>query len=73
MMGKKISGNKKMFRRLLRWIVWPKQTSRLHRWCHKQSDVYKEVCNVERKIDAANLDNSFDFRGLVKRSHWERL
>jgi len=30
----------------------------LGRWCHKSSDMYKNKCNPEKKIDFANMDNS---------------
>jgi hypothetical protein len=30
----------------------------LHRWCHKQSDKYRDSCNWETKLDNANIDNS---------------
>ena len=33
-------------------------TTNLHRWCHKQSDKYRDSCNWETKLDNANRDNS---------------
>lgn len=33
-------------------------TTNLHRWCHKQSEKYKNKCNWEIKLDNANTDNS---------------
>jgi len=33
-------------------------TTNLHRWCHKQSEKYRNSCNWETKLDNANRDNS---------------
>ena len=43
--------------RLLRdaWTTTP--STRLHRWCLRTSDVYKNTCVWERKADAATADN----------------
>jgi hypothetical protein len=37
-------------------------TTKLARWCHPSSEMYKGTCDIERKIDAANADNSFGHR-----------
>ena len=29
----------------------------LGRWCHPESDIYKDTCKPLKKIDLANLDN----------------
>ena len=33
-------------------------TTKLHRWCHKQSEKYQYTCKWETKLDNANRDNS---------------
>ena len=32
---------------------------KLHRWCNKTSPIYKNICNLEKKIDNANRDNCY--------------
>tara|TARA_Y100000816_G_scaffold291097_1_gene281437 strand:+ start:401 stop:688 length:288 start_codon:yes stop_codon:yes gene_type:complete len=39
-----------------RWLVDTKPNP-LGRWCHQESDIYKNTCKPLKKIDLANLDN----------------
>ena len=32
---------------------------KLHRWCNTTSPIYKDSCNLEKKIDNANRDNCY--------------
>lgn len=32
---------------------------KLHRWCNNTSPVYKDKCDWEKKMNQANIDNSF--------------
>ncbi len=32
---------------------------KLHRWCNNTSPVYKGKCDWEKKMNQANIDNSF--------------
>ena len=34
-------------------------TTLLHRWCNTTSPIYKNICNWERKLDIAQLDNCY--------------
>ncbi len=31
----------------------------LHRWCNRVSDIYRNTCNLEKKLDNANRDNCY--------------
>ena len=31
----------------------------LHRWCHDSSEDYKDTCDVWKKVEKANRDNSY--------------
>ena len=32
---------------------------KLHRWCNTTSPIYKDKCDWEKKMNQANIDNSF--------------
>ena len=60
---------------LSRWIA-SMCTSRphtaLHRWCVATSDVYKNSCNWEHKVDAAMRDNTVDSKPIPKTTKEKR-
>ncbi len=51
----------KQFTRISDWLNSKtiEYNTNLHRWCHKNSFKYKDSCNISKKIDYANNDNSF--------------
>ena len=38
-------------------MLAPIKPNPLGRWCHPESDIYKDNCKPLKKIDLANLDN----------------
>ena len=45
-----------MFNLIKNFIKRNTKVIQLHRWCHPE---YNKLCDIERKIDLANYDNSF--------------
>ena len=45
-----------MFNLIKNFIKRNTKSIQLHRWCHPE---YNKLCDIERKIDLANYDNSF--------------
>lgn len=43
-----------------KWLIDSPPNS-LGRRTHKSSDMYKKKCNPEKKIDLANMDNSYQY------------
>ena len=55
------TGLPNLFTRITNWLNSKTcdYNTNLHRWCHKNSFKYKDSCNISKKIDYANNDNSF--------------
>ena len=45
-----------VYKYITQFIIRRKKTMHLHRWC---TPAYNKKCDINRKIDLANNDNSF--------------
>tara|TARA_Y100000591_G_C21674956_1_gene614928 strand:+ start:95 stop:316 length:222 start_codon:yes stop_codon:yes gene_type:complete len=50
----------KLSKNIYKNFINSNKTTKLHRWCHATSDIYKYKCNWKTKLDNANRDNSFN-------------
>ena len=51
------TGNGSEYLNKFKKIFAPNKPNPLGRWCHPESDIYKDKCKPLKKIDLANLDN----------------